>query len=425
MLHRISPASNHIALKLMYTAIFVMFAYISGCASPPYTGPQPSTQSRMPRTHMSETLRSSIKKVVVLPQSNRADLAVVGSYNNELPSVTDGAIAGAGPGIDVAIADPNSELAKIMVPILILPGALIGASSMKLVHEIQRFRDELTKDLANAASPPLANDALASAVYAYLRQVPDVESNVLAITTPLPEDTDAVLLVKLTEMTIDVQGNDAVITTWVHATLRRLSDGKDLYVNSFQYEDKDTLKNWTKDENALWRNYINFARHYFAREITAEIFEKVELRHILRPIETDSVSAIGDDDWQGSSKSTNPTLAWELTLLGGDSYGAWTRKIDKDNIYYDLAIYDERRLVYSAEHITEPRHDVEIALEGCETFRWSVRPSYHVDGKTKFGEWMRFHSDITLGEGHLGTKASETPAYSRGFALLKTKCDRT
>jgi hypothetical protein len=62
-------------------------------------------------------------------------------------------------------------------------------------------------------------------------------------------------------------------------------------------------------------------------------------------------------------------------------------------------------------------------------YRWSVRPSYHVDGGVKFGEWMRFNSDNGIandtGKGSVGRKASEAPAYTQDFALLEIKCGRS
>jgi hypothetical protein len=124
--------------------------------------------------------------------------------------------------------------------------------------------------------------------------------------------------------------------------------------------------------------------------------------------------------WQGSSKSLGPTLAWELKLLGGDSYGAWTDEIDESDIYYDVEIYDLHRPVYSRQQIQDPRHTVTVELDACQSYRWSVRPSYHVDGDIRYGEWMR--SDTATGNGNVGMKASKAPAYIQDFAALDIKC---
>jgi hypothetical protein len=230
--------------------------------------------------------------------------------------------------------------------------------------------------------------------------------------------------VSLTAVTIDVQGKDAIITTSASTTLRRVSDGKDLYANVIQYEDRDTLGNWTKNENAAWHNYANFARHYIGREISARVFERIELQHELHPQVTDSVARIKKNAWQGVSRSSTPTLAWKLNLQGNDAYSSWAKAIVAGDISYDVDIYDMHRLVYSAKRVPDPRHTVAVELEKCKTYRWTVRPSYQVGSDTRFGAWMRFKTETGTGNGNVGEKASEAPAYIQDFASLEIKCGR-
>ncbi len=201
-----------------------------------------------------------------------------------------------------------------------------------------------------------------------------------------------------------------------------MSDGKDLYANVIQYEDRDTLSNWTKNENAAWHNYANFARHYIGREISAEVFERIELQHELIPKPTDTVTRVKKNDWQGVSRSSTPTLAWELNLHGSDSYSSWAKAIVAGDISYDVDIYDMHRLVYSAKHVPDPRHTVAVELEKCKTYRWTVRPSYQVGSDLRFGEWMRFKTETGTGNGNVGKKASAAPAYIQDFASLNIKC---
>ncbi len=130
------------------------------------------------------------------------------------------------------------------------------------------------------------------------------------------------------------------------------------------------------------------------------------------------------DSWRYSATSAKPTLTWELILLGDDMY-SWADKIDEDDVDYDLEIYDSHRLVYTARDIAEPHHVVAAALDECQTYRWTVRPTYRFDGNTRVGEWMRYYSARNKAAGHLGTKASETPAFTTGFAQLRTLCARS
>jgi hypothetical protein len=325
--------------------------------------------------------------------------------------------------IDIVQRTPNVLVPpEIIIPYLVLPWALAGATYAKIRQEIQEFRDGLTDQLTKSASPPLANEAIAGDLYSQLRRVPGIDANVIAETTAVPLGTDVVLFVRFTEVVIDVQKSDAIIETGATATLRRVSDGKTLYSKAFYYKDEDKLKNWIEDDVALWRTYLHFARHYFARQITAELFEKYELRHELRPIPTESAVPMKDDNWQAASKSSNPTLAWKLILMGRDDYGPWTDEISEANTFYDLEIYDNHRLIYSAKQFADPRHEVTQPLNHCQELRWTVRPSYHVDDKIKYGEWMRYYTSANMNEGYVGTKASEMPAFLRGFAVLKTKC---
>jgi hypothetical protein len=405
--------------------------FFPGWAAQGQTGSAPSSsigQSNTSgsHTHMSEALRSTVKKVVVLPGPSPANQAITGSYEKDTPGLVGGTYEGS--RIGNVSKEVGGVAVNIPIPVLAIPGAIVGGISGTTKREIQELRDALTEDLAQAANQPLTNDKLALGVYGSLRNVPGLDSKLFASTTPIPNDTDAILYVSVKDVTIEVQGKEAILTTSAGVTLRRLSDGKDLYERVIQYQDRDTLSNWTENENALWHDYANFAHHYLGREISAEVFDRIELRHELRPKESDTVDRVKKNEWQGVSRSTSPTLAWELTLLGGDSYGSWANAIDESDIYYDVEIYDMHRLVYAEKQVQDPHHTLVFEIDACKTYRWSVRPSYHLGSEIKFGEWMRFNSDTDTdtdtAKGSVGKKASEAPAYIRDFASLKVKCGR-
>ncbi len=423
---------THIVIsRVMLLVVGATATFTPGWAAQGQTSSEPSSnlrQSSTPdsHTHMSEALRSAVKKVVVLPTPTPANQAITGTYERVTPGLIGGADAGRRAGTitkEVGVVEVN-----IPFPILTIPGAIVGGISGATKREIQEFRDALTEDLAQATHQPLTNDGLALDVYRGLQSVPGLDSKLFAPTTPIPNDTDAILYVSFNDVTIDVQGKEAILTTSAGATLRRLSDGTDLYERVVQYQDRDTLSNWTENENALWHDYANFARHYLGREISAEVFDRIELRHELRPKESDTVARVRKNEWQGVSRSTSPTLAWELTLLGSDSYGSWVNAIDESDIYYEVEIYDMHRLVYAEKQVQDPLHTLVFEIDACKTYRWSVRPSYHIGSDIKFGEWMRFNSDTDTDtdtrKGSVGKKASEAPAYIQDFALLKIKCGR-
>ena len=63
-----------------------------------------------------------------------------------------------------------------------------------------------------------------------------------------------------------------MITATVNATMHRHGYDRDVYETTVEYQDRDTLRNWTANDNAAWRNYANFARHYVGREIADRVY---------------------------------------------------------------------------------------------------------------------------------------------------------
>ena len=369
---------------------------------------------------MDEQYRASVKKVVVLPGLSPSSAGITGSYNKE----TDGLYGGIDKGREVGVFRQDVGGIPISFPIRILtvPGMIFGGLSGATKRQIQDMRDAMTESLAQSADSPLSNDALATDVFWRLRDVPGVEPKVLALTTPIPADTDAILYVSFSDSTINIDGDMATITFTATATMRRVADGQHLYENQVHYQDTDSLENWTENDKAAWYNYANYARHYVGREIVAELFERVAINQSLLPQETDSVKRVKKQQWQGVTSSRTPTLAWQLDLTDDGKTHAWAANIGEESIFYDVEVYDVERLVYAAKGIAEPQHTVEMELDDCKTYRWSVRPAYHVSDMVRYGEWMRSNPDTA--NGNLGKQGAEAAAYIADFASLEIKCGR-
>ena len=274
---------------------------------PPSTVPKASS----PESRISEALRTSIKMVVVIAgQSPASRAAVTGSYKKETAGLVGGMYEGSRIGT-VTKEIGGVPVSVLVVPGLAIPGAIFGGVSGVTKAEIQDFRDRLTKQIARADSHPLRSDGLATDVYSSIRRLPHIETRLFAPTVQISTSTDAVLYASFDDLAIDVQGKDAIITTSAVATLRRLSDGKNVYETIIQYQDRDTLRNWTKNDNSLWLDYTNFARYYLGREISADIFDRVVVSHELRPTPTDTTKQARKDKRKFVSRSPTPTLAWE------------------------------------------------------------------------------------------------------------------
>lgn len=387
--------------------------------------------------HMPETIRSSVRNVVVVSTAGGTDEKVDGTYGQATP----GLAGGIAEGSDMATItrEVGGVTVDIPIPGMQIPAAILGGLSGVTRQEIQELRDAMTQSLMESERPPLRSDGLSLDAYWSLRRLPHMEAHLYSPARAIPADADAILQTRFGELTIDVDGDDAVITTSAVAILRSAADGLALYGTRVSYQDRDTLKNWTADDNALWQSYTQFARHYLGQEIAAELFGRVEPTHTLVPIDTVSAKVARDDPARVTTKSATPELAWSLELAADDRYGPWTREITGEQITWDIEIFDDRRLVYDAKDLSAARHTPTVPLEPCRTYRWSVRPLYHVGGEARFGEWMRFEPPTpedeasrealaearnSFGKGLIGRKASDAQAYLQDFAELEVSCRR-
>lgn len=373
-----------------------------------------------PPSHMPESVRAAVSKVVVLPEDAPTQQGLTGSYKKE----TSGLLGGwqAGQRMSRRGREFGPVWVGISIPILELPGAVLGGLTGLTKQQIQDFRDALTEDLVYATDKPLSNEKLATDVFWQIRGVPSLEPKVLAMDIAVPADTDAVLYVSLTDVSIDIEKNDAIITTSASTSLRRSSDGHELYRQTVHYQDRDTLRNWNADDNALWRDYTNFARHYIGREIAAEVFERVEINNQLTPAQSASIKTSKKDLWSGQTRTRTPTLSWDFELLGDNHYGAWADAIQPSDVAFDVEIYDRQKLIYAERQIPSTQHTVQLPLEPCGDYRWSVRPSYTIGSDRKFGDWMRGQPEEGDASAYVGRRVSVAPAYLQDFAQLSVHC---
>lgn len=363
---------------------------------------------------MSDELRDSIGRVVILPVDGESSEAVTGTYGRETLGIAGGIAKGADLGT-VGI-EPGGIPIALPIPFLREIGAIAGGIFGASDRIRQELRDRMAEDLAQAIDQPLSNNALANDVYWGLRNVSGVEPRLFAPTTPIPADTDAILFVNLDEVILNVQEDEAIVATKGTAVLKRFSDGATLYRSEVTYEDRDKLKHWAKGDFVLWDEYREFARYYIGRELSAELYERVQVDHALAPLPSDDVKRDKEDPWLGRTRALGPTLAWESTL--GENRAA----ADGAQILWDIEIYDAHRPVYGAKQVAGTQFRVDVPLAACTTYRWSVRPTYHKDGKKKNGEWMRRPGTTDQNNGNVGRAISEAHAYIQDFATLDVHC---
>ncbi len=206
--------------------------------------PSSATQIASTGTHMSEDIRASIRSVIIVAGAVPTERAITGTYDD----VTPGLLGGISEGANMGTQSVQIGGVAINVPISILtiPGAVYGGLSGQAKRDAQEFRDAMTEDLAQAENRSLNNDGLAQDVFWGLQKVPDLDSKILSATTPIPDDADTVAYVRVVNVTIDLDDDDAVLTTSAEVTLIRHSDQAKLYKRLIQYQDRDTLSKWTK-----------------------------------------------------------------------------------------------------------------------------------------------------------------------------------
>lgn len=363
---------------------------------------------------MPDEVRNAVSRLVILPTAGQGSESITGTYDQETLGLAGGMAKGAGVGsvpVEVGHVPIN-----IPIPIVREIGMLVGGIAGVRQRTVQDMRDRMVDDLASANNQPLSNMALATDVYWGLRNVAEVEPKLFAETTPIPKDTDAILFVHLDHVTLNVQEDEVIVGTSAVARVQRYSDGTTLYRATAQYEDRDTLKNWARDDYALWHAYAEYARHYIARELTAILYERVAVNHRLAPAPHSSIKPDKKLDWAGRTRSLTPTLAWEFELLGSSP------ATDGATIAWDIEIYDEQRPVYEAQQIQGMQHTPAVPLEPCKTYRWSVRPTYLKNGIRRNGAWMRRNVAGMYGNGNAGRAISEAHAYVQDFPVLDVDC---
>ena len=363
---------------------------------------------------MSEELRESIARIVILPVDGESSEAVTGTYGRETLGLAGGIAKGADMGT-VGI-EPGGIPIGLPIPFLREIGALAGGIFGASDRIRQDLRDRMADDLADAIDQPLTNNALANDVYWGLRNVAGVDPKLFAPTTPIPADTDAILFVNLDEVVLNVQEDEAIVATMGTAVLKRFSDGTTLYRKEVTYEDRDELRNWAKNDFILWDEYREFARYYIGRELSAVLYERVQVDHALAPLPSANVKRDKEDAWLGKTRALSPTLAWESTL------GENREAADGAQILWDVEIYDAHRPVYQAKQVAGTQFTLDVPLTACTTYRWSVRPTYHRDGKKKNGEWMRRLGATDQNNGNIGRAISVAHAYLQDFATLDVHC---
>lgn len=397
----VRPTSPPICL----TAITAMLLFASSTLA----------DTAQPAAHMSSELRDSISRIVILPIAGESGEAITGTYGQETRGLSGGMAKGAEIGqvpVEVGQVPIN-----IPIPILRELGMIVGGLTGAMERRTQDLRDRMTEDLASEVEQPLSNIALATDVFWGLNDIKGVDPKLFAVTTPIPPDTDAILYINLDEVTLNIQKDEAIISTVATARLQNKADGTTLFRTTASYSDRDQLKNWTGNNYALWREYRQFARHYLARELIDELYARITVGHSMEPVYGDAIKPDKKNPWHGETRLVSPTLRWTVELTDKTKI-----QYDEAAVSWDVEIYDTRQPVYRVQRVRGTQFKLDIPLEPCKTYYWSVRPAYTSDGRTSYGAWMRKGTETARGNGNVGRAISLAHAYIQDFASFDVDC---
>ncbi|MDH4071984.1 MAG: hypothetical protein OEV41_02630, partial [Gammaproteobacteria bacterium] len=274
-----------------------------------------------PLAQMPDVLRESVAQLVIISGQGPSGQEVTGTYEQDQPGLVGG--MNDGSRIGTISKDIGGVPVNFPIPVLSNIGMIYGGLTGAAREKIQAFRDAMADEIADTGRHPLTNDGIALDVFWSLDDLPRLDTKLIAPTTKIPAETDAVLYVGIDGLQIDVQGGEAILTTWASASLRRFDDSRVLYETTIRYEDRDELDRWIADDKALWRAYANYARHYLGRELAADLFKRVRLDHALVPVATASARPDRKDKELLVAQSLLPTLAWELKLADELTHPAW------------------------------------------------------------------------------------------------------
>ena len=106
-------------------------------------GVSPEAVAPQAPTHMSEELRTTISKIVILPISGDVSESITGTYGKETPGLAGGIAKGSGVGsipVEVGHVPVN-----IPIPLLRELGMIVGGITGSAQRQVQELRDHFQK----------------------------------------------------------------------------------------------------------------------------------------------------------------------------------------------------------------------------------------------------------------------------------------
>jgi hypothetical protein len=384
---------------------------LSGCQPLIVKPPHPSTVYRNYASHMSENKRSGITRVAVIPGNVDANFILggpdYGKQGDEVgKGVADGVNAALSP--DMGGSGDGAVLYILLLPLIIPTAALLGGISGAVEAEVRENNKEAADALIAAYDGKLPNVQLAREIGQKLADFDGIEATVYRSSEIEQIEADAMLTINVTQVSAEITDSKGRLGVSVEAVLVSLPDREQLYREIYGFHDTRSMSDWAADNAMAWREHLRKAKIKVSERIVHNFFTLLELRHVLRPIATESYKNFN----KAKLNSTSPELAWDFLLLGDDSHLQEEPQITPDMISWDLAIRIGEVTQYERKALNAQQHVVEEPLDQCTRYNWSVRPRYSINDVERVGEWMTVSR----------TDRGDVIAITQDFHFLQTPC---
>jgi hypothetical protein len=368
--------------------LFIALAALAlgGCQPLMVKPAHPSTVHRGYASHMSEENRSGIKRVAVVAGTAEVSFEVGGpDYGKQGDEVGKGMAQGVGAAFSgLGESGEGAVLYILLLPVIIPVAAGVGGVAGAIEAEKRENNQEAADALMAAYEGQLPNVILAREVARQLAEVDGMEARVYQDNEIDGIDADAMLTMNVTGVSAQVTNAQGWLGVSVEAVLLSLPDREPLYRELYGFHDTRSMRDWTEDNGKVWLEHLRRAKIRISERIIQNHFTLLELRHVLRPVATDSYS----DFEEATLNSTTPELSWDFLLLGDDSHLPTQPEIDSESITWDIRIQRGDDIAYERRALPSQTHVVKDGLEECTGYAWSVRPRYTLEGDVRLGEWM-------------------------------------
>ena len=450
--------SNARQSSLLLSVFFV--TVLMGCSTPP-----PQRPNYFATDYGSYTTK--FNKVALVADKTPPEIEVdLGKTQGK--STTEGAAAGALQGATYSlIAGPAYFL---VLPYFVAAGVIGGAASGAASgYSTETLAEAEAKSKEILDSAYMQNELLAriqeygnSHVDMEFIRTPSVDPEVLLdkpdYTLLVKQSFDAVIEVEILRIALKAYDSKNKLIRLIMQTRIRLVSthtGKILSDNQYEYTSSGyQLEEWLTDAGALLTSEFerglqlhaedtideNFLLYYPMKPpklpLKQDIGEKEQLQrecvppYVLYPMypKLDCLSYYGCSFVE--TDSLQPTLRWEQFPREVDLINTDATRNQFTDVQYELRIFqlEQKRgtsakikQIYYTRDIPQAHHKVEIELNACTSYVWTVRARFKLNGKTRVTEWAMYN--IRCSFKPWPSRRSGRGNELRSYYRFKTPCD--